>query len=245
MKKLIFIIILSFFSTPVFAQDTMKLVYFHNFPPFSWEENKQMHGILIDVVTEALHSRMGISLSHEGYPWTRAQKMVEDGNADAFVTVPTPKRKTYTEISKEPVVVAMFRLFVKADNPKIGDLKNVRKISDLKEFTIGNYMGNGWADKNLAGMDVDYGATLDITLKKLAKGRFDVYPGVSQVARYRIKELGLQNRLTELPNIIDSNTFNLCIGKKSPYVNILPKFDETLMKMREDGKLEEIYDKYK
>ncbi len=245
MKKLIFIIILSFFSTPVFAQDTMKLVYFHNFPPFSWEENKQMQGILIDVVTQALHSRMGISVTHKGYPWTRAQKMVKVGEADAFVTVPTPKRKAYTEISKEPVVVAMFRLFVKVGNSKIEDLKNVRKVSDLKEFSMGNYMGNGWADKNLAGMDVDLATTLDITLQKLVKGRFDVWPGVSQVARYRIKELGFQDQLTELPNIIDSSTFNLCIGKISPYVNILPKFDETLRKMREDGKLEEIYDKYK
>ncbi len=30
----------------------MKLVYFNNFPPFSWENNKQMEGILIDVLTE-------------------------------------------------------------------------------------------------------------------------------------------------------------------------------------------------
>lgn len=243
MKKLAFILILTLFSTPMYAQNTMKMVYFHNFPPFSWEDdNKQMQGILIDVINESIHARMGISVSHKGYPWARAQYMVKHNRADAFVTVPTPKRREYTKISKEPAVIATFTLFIKDGNPKIWDLKNVKKISDLKRFKIGSYIGNGWADKNLAGIDVDLGPTLDTTLNKLIKGRFDVYPGVSQVTRHRIRELDLQNEIIELPNIIDSSTFNLCIGKKSPYVNILPKFDETVRKMRDDGKLQEIYE---
>jgi len=245
MKNLIFVLIFTLFSTPLYAQNTIKLVYGNNFPPFSWEDNKQMQGILIDVLTEAIQTRMGISVSHEGYPWKRAQMMVREGNADAFATVSTPERRTYTEVSKEPVVVATFTLFVKADNPKIGELKNIRKLSNLKGYKIGHYRGSGWAKKNLAGMNVDIANTLDLTLKKLVSGRFDVFIDVSQVIRYRIRELGWQNQITELPNIIDSSTFNLCIGKKSSYANILQKFDETISRMREDGKLQEIYDKYK
>ena len=139
MKKLIFVMIFSLFSVPVFAQDTMKLVYFNNFPPFSWENNKQMEGILIDVLTEAIQTRMGVPASHKGYPWARAQEMVKEGKSDAFATVPTSERRTYTEVSGESAVVATFTLFVKTDSPKAGELKNVRKVSDLKGFKIGHY----------------------------------------------------------------------------------------------------------
>ncbi len=245
MKTLIFVMMFSLVSTPVFAQETMNLVYFNNFPPFSWKNNQHMQGILIDVLTEAIQTRMGIPVSHTGYPWARAQKMVQDGQADAFATVPTPERRIYTEISHEPLVVVTFTLFVNADNPKIEDLKNVRQLSDLKGFTIGHYRGSEKKKKNLAGMDVDIATSLDATLKKLAVGRFDVFTDVSQVIRYRIRELGLNDQITELPNIVDSSTFNLCIGKTSPHVTILPKFDETLRKMKEEGTLQEIYNTYK
>jgi len=245
MKKLIFVVIFLCYTAPVFAQDTMKIVYFNKFSPFSWENGGQMKGILIDVLTESIQTRMGIPVSHSGYPWARAQKMVKDGEADAFVTVPTPERIIYTDVSGEPVVVATFRIFIKTGSPKTRELKNVRKTSDLKDFKIGHYLGSGWAEKNLADMNLDLAPTLDITLKKLAAGRFDAFIDVSQVIRYRIRELGLKKQITELPNVIDSRTFNLCIGKKSPYSGILPKFDETLRNMREDGKLQEIYDKYK
>ncbi len=63
--------------------------------------------------------------------------------------------------------------------------------------------------------------------------------------RYNIKKLGYQDRIIELPNIIDSAPFRFCIGKKSTYVNILSKFDETIKEMKKDGKLQKIYDNYK
>jgi len=86
-------------------------------------------------------------------------------------------------------------------------------------------------------MNLDTAASLDLTLKKLSGGRFDIFTGVSQVVRYRIKEMGLKDKIIEIPNIMDSSTFNLCIGKQSPYVNILSKFDDTLVKMKEEEKL--------
>ena len=139
-KKLLFAIIFLSYTVPAFAQGTMKIVYANNIPPFFWESDGQMHGILTDVLTESIQTRMGIPVTHRGYPWARAQKMVKDGDADAFATVPTPERRTYAEVSGEPVVVATFTLFVKAGSPKTEDLKNVRKTSDLKGFKIGHYL---------------------------------------------------------------------------------------------------------
>lgn len=249
MKKLFLTLLLSvpylLLPPASFAGKSMDMVYFENFPPFSWKDNGKMQGILIDVLTEAVEKRMGIPVKHEGYPWARAQLLVKEGQADAFVSVPTPERLEYTFSSKEMVVMSTFTLFAKVGNPKIKDLKNVKRLSDLKRFKLGHYMGSGWAKKNLEGMDVEWAPSLDICLDMLNMGRFDAFIDVSQVIRFNIKKRGLQNQLVEIPTVLDSSSFNLCIGEKSPYTKILYRFDETMRKMKKDGTLQKIYNKYK
>jgi hypothetical protein len=58
MKSFLLLLLTICISTPAFSQRTLKLVYFENYAPFSWKENNQMHGILIDVLNEALQKRI-------------------------------------------------------------------------------------------------------------------------------------------------------------------------------------------
>lgn len=245
MKKIILLLVFLLFAVPLYAQDTMRLVYFENFPPFSWREDDQMKGILIDVVNEAVQVRMGIPVSHEGYPWARAQNLVKNGEADAFVTIPTPERKEYTKVSNQPVITTKVTLFTNINHERMDEFKNIETISDLKPFSLVDYIGNGWAHENLAGFNVDWSPYMDNVLHKLANNRGDIFVQVSQVTHYAVKQLGLQDIIVEIPTVLDSATFNLCIGHSSLFVDIISKFDETLNDMRNDGKLQEIYDKYK
>ncbi len=247
MKKLIVIIAcILFFTPPLFAQDTMKLVYYNDFAPFSWEDSeKQMHGILIDVINEAIQKQMDIQVSHQGYQWALAQKKVRDGEADAFITVPTPARREYTKINTEPVIVGKITIFTSKDNAKMEKLKKIRKLSDLKDFKLLDYQGNGWAKKNFSDFNVDWYAKIDDVLLKLAKGHENVFVHTSQVANYIINKLGLQKQLIEIPIILKSVDFNLCIRNDSPYINIITEVDKIIRKMRNDGRLQKIYDKYK
>jgi len=247
MKKVFFILMTVFLSTASFAQQPMKIVYFNTFQPLSWEDkDNQMKGILIDAMNEAVLKRMGIPLSHQGFPWERAQMMVKEGEADAYITIPTPERRTYTEVSNEAIIVATLKMYARADSPKLEDLKKIKTPADMKAFAIGTYIGNGWAKKNLidAGIEVDTVPSYDQSLQKLVAGRIDVVIGISPAIRYSIKNLELKNKVLELPNGLDSTEWRLCIGKKSPFANILPKFDETIREMRKEGKLMEIQSKY-
>ncbi len=204
-----------------------------------------MRGILIDVLTEALQNRMKISISHKGYPWARAQYMVKYGTSDAFTTIPTPERREYTKISDEAVLNAKIKIFVRIDNPKLEKVKNIKQIADLQNFTLGNFIGSGWAKKNLSKFSVDWARSLHLTLLKLKGKRFDLYVGSSFVTKHIIKSSGLEKEIIEIPQPLDSVLFKLCIGKKSSYINILPEFDQVIKKMREEGVLTKIYDKYK
>lgn len=244
MNKILLLIII-FFSSSSIAQAPMEVVYFNNYPPFSWEENGQMKGILIDTLTEVIKNRMGLEISHQGYPWARAQLIVKANEADAFVTVPTPERKIYTEVSSEPVIIVTFTPFTSIQNTRIDALKAVKNLSDLKKFSHIQYIGSGWAKHKLGGMNVEWVRTLDKALFLLAKNRFDLFVDTSPVVRFNVKRLGYQEQVVELPNIIDTSSFNLCISKKSRYVDVLPAFDAEMAKLRASGKLQEIYDQYR
>ena len=248
MKKIGFMCLLFFLCMvgALYAQEEMKTVYFDNYQPFSWKNDSGiMQGIMIDVLNEAIQTQMGIRISHQGYPWKRAQKMVRDGDADAFVTVPTAERREYAEISTEAVLTVKVTMFTRKGHPKIDEFRKIKTISDLNGFKLLDYIGNGWAKIKLAGFERELCPKMDNVFFKLAKGRGDLFVQNSQVSLYAIKRLKLEDQIVEIPNVLDSTPFNLCIGKKSSYVKILPEFDETLRKMKKSGKLQEIYDKYK
>ena len=237
-------ILLVCFAYPAFSQDFMAFVYFENFAPYSWRIDNRMQGILIDIVNETIQKELGIPVSHAGYPWKRAQKMVEAGQADAFITTPTEKRRAYTIISKEPVTAHLMTLFTHRDNRGVRNLQTADSISDLNLFSSVNYIGNGWAEKNLKSMDVHWTPTQDRALFLLANNRYDIYVGSATNVRFNLKRLGYQKQIVETRIVLDVITHNLCVGKQSPFVKILPAFDKTIRKWRATGRLQEIVARY-
>ncbi|WP_319521532.1 transporter substrate-binding domain-containing protein [uncultured Desulfosarcina sp.] len=246
MKRIFLLLVLIVFQAhPVFSQDSMKFVYFENFAPYSWETDSQVRGFLIDVVNHIVRNKMGLPVSHAGYPWKRAQKMVEMNQADAFITVPTEQRRAYTVIGSEPVFIDEMTLFTHKDNRKVRNLKTGCTISDLKPLHLVDFIGNGWAERNLKGLDVFWVPTMDQALFLLFNNRYDVFIGGAKYVRYNIKRLGYEKTVVATPIVLDSIPFNLCIGKQSAFVSILQDFDKALKNLRRTGELEDIFAKYR
>lgn len=239
---LIFLLVLT--VPPAFSQGPMKFVYFENFAPYSWKVDKRMRGILIDIVNEVVRGELGIAVSHEGYPWKRAQAMVATNEADAFITTPIEKRRAYTIVSEEPVTLHAMTVFTHKDNRRVRALETIDTIAALQLFTAVNYIGNGWAEKKLQGVDVYWVPTMDQALFLLANNRYDFYVGSATNVRYTMKKLGYEKKIVATPIILDSISHNLCVGKRSPYVTILPAFDEAIKKLRKAGALQKILARY-
>ena len=246
MKKLWGLTILLVMISPAFAQDVITFAYATSGQPFSWEENGKMKGILIDIAEEAIHHRLGIEVSHKGYPWERAQHLVKIGKADALITNGT-MREAWAEHSREVVLTLAHMLYVKAGGPKLAQLKKVRTIDDLKPFVMVDHRGSAWAQKYLVerGIQVHCVADHDTMYRLVAKGRVDAVSYEPFTARYEIKKLGLQDQLIELPLETAALPFHIVIGKKSSLVKMLPKIDDTIQPMKQDGSLERIFSKYR
>ncbi len=245
MKKMLTVLAVMVFSASVYAGEVMKFGFSETLTPYTWQENGQDKGILVDIANEAIQKRMGIAVSHHIYPWERAQHLVKEGNLDAHITN-GPLRKEWAEHSNEVVMELTWGIFVKAGNPKLEQIKKAKSLEELKPFQFIDYIGNGWAKANLVdkGFNVYLVPAPATIFSLLAKGRGDMNIMPSLQGRYYIRDLGLQDQIVELPPVTPAIPFHLVIGKKSPFTKILPEFDKVIRQMKEDGSLQAIIDKY-
>ena len=81
----------------------------------------------------------------------------------------------------------------------------------------------------------------------LSAGRFDIYLGNPVSTAYKLKVLKIQNivALPVLMSDIKSSKFKLLINKNSDHVALIPEFDKTIIKMKNDGSLQRIFNQYK
>jgi len=226
-----------------YTAEAMKFAYYDQYAPRSYMEDGKVKGILIDIIEEAVHKRMGIDVIHEGFPWVRAQAMVEQGSSDAFITIPTPARASYTNISKESVIKFETFIGTASDNPHLDELKKAKSINDLKDYVFVDYIGNGFAENLLKGMTVYWLPDYSTIFRFIAQKKADVII-MSRKGIYTLNQSEFSDQLIVLPTPITSVEFHLCIGKKSKYTNILSDFDKTIKQMKNEGVIDKMIQKY-
>jgi len=77
----------------------------------------------------------------------------------------------------------------------------------------------------------------------VVSGRADAYVDSSPITRDLIHQMAM-NDIVELPVVLDMTSYHLCVGKNSPFIEILPEFDATIRKMKEEGTLQTILNRY-
>lgn len=246
-KKIGFFFIFMNIIFSIYSAEPMTIVYFENFPPYSWKnERGQMEGIFIDIANEILTKDLGIPIKHEGYPWTRAQNLVKEGKADAFITVATITRKKYTEVSGEPFLVSPISIFINKYSPKFEEIKKIKVINDLKRFEVLDYLGNGWGDEKLKDINRTKAVNLNNAFLMLENGRGDLIATDGLVAKFVLSGMILKNNsILELPIVLDKVEMSLCISKTSKFKSIIPNFDKKISVFKKKGGIDKILEKYR
>ena len=230
--------------------------------PFQWADDENFkpliyrntagksEGLFYDLLTEAF-KRMHTPLQNRLYPWSRAQKIVKDGEADGMVTVYTKARQKFF-VATDPVLVVEERVFTSRENPKLQQILQVRSITDLKKFVLVDTADAGWSKEHLKNMHIIWLPNLLSALNMLASNRADIYLMNNFTGPYftkkQIKKRGPLCK--KLKNIVMGNypvaTMKYCllIQKNSPYVSIIARFNEALQQMHKDGTYKRILKRY-
>lgn len=174
----------------------VRMAYFDRYEPFSQRANDgSMSGLLIEGV-ELIGWASGLRLEHHGFPWARAQLLVERGELDGLCTVPTPARRAWMEFCETPVVRARYGVFHRADDPRPAQM---RSVEDLRQFRQGSYRGSGYSRGllNLDHLQVDNDA--ESVLRRIAMDTLDTFIESDLIVGRKVQQLGLSKRITFTP----------------------------------------------
>lgn len=224
----------SYADSPVF-----KVAYASEWAPISFGENEKVKGILPDLIEEIIAKRMNIKVLHQGFPWARAQKAVENGLVDAFITTATEQRLLYSTRSKTNILKVPFQAFTLKGSVAESKLSNGHNVANLGDYLYCDVLGNGWAKAFYNKRNIDYlvTSTLDNCLNMMVANRVDVIIHASPVAQMFIKKLAIDNKINMLPKIYpESPEFPLLLSKKSDFGTVfLQKFDALIKEMKKSG----------
>ena len=220
------------------AAAELKMTYNSDWPPYSEGVGDKVSGILPELMTEIVENRMGIKVSHHGYPWKRVQRAVELGKLDAMVTVPTKARLDYAESSKSIVYTIQMHPIVVRGSSTETKINASPTPATLRSLKVCDIIGNGWGKRFAATNEIApiMATKVSNCLRMIAKGRVDVSIQSLAVATRQIGAEKLDDELAILPIPYGQMKFTLLVSKQSKLEpGFMEEFDKTLNEMIEDG----------
>ena len=231
---------------PAVATADFRMAYFETYSPLSFVDHGALRGILVDVLGAVFEKRLHVHCQHDGFPWPRAQRLVEMGDRDAICTIATPERLAYTEAVAEPVVSMPTCIFVRANTPRAEAFSRARNLNELLAMkpSVVSYSANGWAKNKLKDFDIVTGGDFNSSVKMLIAGRGDMMIENVLVMSYILARTEGGDSVHALPNRMDQAEFQLLIGKQSPFVERRADISRALQQFKATPAYAEVYRRY-
>lgn len=213
--------------------------------PYEFQENGQVKGIGVDIVTEAFN-RMGYKVIKKFLPFSRAVEMLRNGEIDVITDVKkTEERQKFGIFPKESIITAYTSLFVKSDSEikfdgNILALKPY-KIGIIRDYTYGAEFDKAVEDKILKVEVVD---DKKQNMNKILDNRIDIYIENKLVEEVALKATNNENKIQELKPELNKTELYAYFSKKKNPGQMIDEFDKKLAEIKKDGTFEKIYSSY-
>lgn len=212
--------------------------------PYQMKSDGVISGISINIVEE-LQKRVSNNSKIKFYPWNRGYNMTLKKSGYAlFSTTRTPEReKLFKWVG--PLVSLKLVFFKLASNnieyKTLEDAKKAKAIAVTKNDATEQYL----TKLGFKNLQIKTGGASQIDIKKLIKGKADLWPGGLYAGHYRIKQLGMEGKIveTKVPAYAEE-PLSIAFSKSTPDEVIL-KWQKALDDMKADGTYDKILKKYK
>ena len=210
-------------------------------------------GIFNDILTEVF-ARLDIPLKKAVYPWTRAQEIVKEGNADGMVTVYTKERQVFL-MATRPIWHIGETLFFRRDNPRACELLKLNSFEEMQDLRVVDIVGAGWKREKFKEHGINNVIrvpTVDSAFDMLARGKVDIFMmfnlnAFNKLLKKRAEKGGLSEgyqKIIAISPSFASLPFQLLINRDSPFVNRIDDINRVLEVMKKDGTYQRIRKKY-
>jgi len=215
------------------------------FPPYQiTDDEKLTGGISVEIVRE-LQKNLGESSQIKFYPWARGYKLAKNKkNYALFSTLRTKEReKQFKWVG--PIATMKLVFFKRADSTlelkTFEDAKNVRKIGVT--YNVGNY--EILKDKGFKNLDILKSGTDEVNIKKLVRGRIDLWPALMEAGVYNAKTMGYAGKIVPIKDIvIFQGDLYIAFCKKTDDA-IIRKWQKALDTIKTNGVYERIIANYR
>lgn len=223
------------------------LLVTENYVPFQYEEEGRLKGIAVDLVTE-MYRRLDYPVQVEIRPWTRALRMMQDGEADGifsayyseerghymrYMTLPLAYDEQYVYSLKQAVI------------PFDGTLEGLKpyRIGVLKDWYYGDAFETAVKRGELA---VETVTDMQINIQKLIDGKIDVIINPQINMKYYLREMGYLDHITEhsIPFREPAGLYLAISSKMTNSETHLKALDAVLSEMQSDGTYQMILNAY-
>ena len=222
----------------------IRMGYFENYAPFSFRDTHgKMTGALVDAVELVGHAA-GLTFIHQGFPWVRAQALVQSGDLDGFCTTIDNQRRAYADFCPTPLITEHFDICHRVNDRR---MLNLHSVQDLRPFIQGSYRGAGYPLQSLEADYIHWYKDVDTVMRLINSGGLDIYIGGNSVNALKLKELGLTRRIqcTPAPYLPAAE---FCFGLRRTYPNsavVLAKIETAAHAARQSGALDSMLVKYR
>lgn len=132
------------------APTPVRVALSEQMPPVSFTEAGMTSGILLDLLKALFAGLPRYQPQFHSFPWIRAQRLVEAGQMDVFVTFPSTARLAYASFSSQPVYSLDYGNLVYAlDGPHAEKIANARSFLDLKDLVFVSQEAVEWETDNV------------------------------------------------------------------------------------------------
>lgn len=246
MKKLILIIFLTLCSTFAEANQSVKLMT-EEFAPYQYYDGegdeKVLTGISVQIVKE-IQKRVGNNDEMKVLPWSRSLKLLEKKkNSALFSTARTPSREDkYKWVG--PLAKLEMIFFRKVGSgvsfSSMEEAKKISKVGVTKNVATHEILMN----QGFKNLDVMQSGSDDKNLKRLIKGRIDVWPTGYYSGIYNAKKIGVIDQIEVVPGVsILSGSLYIAFNKETD-TRIINVWQTALDDMRREGFVDQIMKKY-
>lgn len=217
------------------------------FEPFVIKDGERIFGIDVDAL-RMIAAELGINVNFRLVPWVRLERQVERGEVDCVAAYfRTSEREAYMDFVATPLHITAYTLFMLEDD--VYHLQHLRSFEQIKGKVIGVRRGfktspefedaleRGWLEAKPLDNDRQ-GFNMLRTL------RIDGYLTDRHVGEYLIKKNAYRNIVPLSPPIRSAPAF-LVFSKKREHSELARQFDAALRAAIEDGRYQQIFNRYR
>lgn len=248
MKKFILLFTILCISSLCFSQietsNIKNLVFLtQDFRPFSYcDENKKVLGPIVEII-EAVCKEAGFNVEFKLYPWPRALKQAELGNAHGLFVLGWNEPRTKWLYFSEPITNTEYGFFFHKSNNK-----KFSSIQDLRNYKIAVYGPSNTSSKleaiqkEVSGLEIDMHPDDYSGFKKLEIKRVDAVYSNKDVGNDIVKRNDIKNIVYAGKN--QDLKYYIGFVKKVVPKDEFEKFNNAYKKLYSNGDIEVILEKY-